>query len=157
MDKMPLSPELLVANSVLNVASKDNQLISPMKLQKLIYFIYKRYLKKNSRPLFDEYFEVWQFGPVLPSVYREFKAYGASSITDYAYEVFDNYKRVYVINKKAKDFYDALKFVWQKYRHYNGTELSVLTHGKDTAWAKTLENNQLYIADEDIALERWKS
>ena len=157
MAKINLSPEILVANSILDVASKDNQRISPMKLQKLIYFVYKRYLQENDRPLFDEYFEVWQFGPVLPSVYHEFKAYGASDITDYAYEVFDDKKRVYIVNEKAKDFYDALKFVWQKYRHYDGPELSALTHRDDTAWAKTLENNQLYIADEDIKLERWES
>lgn len=157
MSATALTPELLVANSILNTAFKDGHGVSSMKLQKLIYFVYKRYLQETGSPLFDEHFEVWQYGPVLPSVYHEFKAHGSANISDYAYSVFDVEKKVFVVNEKAKDFYDALNYVWKNYRNYSATDLSKLTHREGTAWDRTLKKNQLYISDEDIKRERWES
>lgn len=155
MAKTNLSTELLVANSILSLSFEKGHSISPMKLQKLMYFVYKRYLKQNRRSLFDEYFQVWQYGPVLPSIYHEFKDYKARGITDYAYSDFDENRNVFVISESSRDFHEALEFVWGKYRNYDGIELSELTHRDNTAWDRALRDKILNLPDEYIEEEEW--
>ena len=74
---------MLVANTILKRAFEENVDVSPMKLQKLMYFVYKKYIQDTGAALFDEFFEVWQNGPVLPTVYHEFKQYKKTPIKRY--------------------------------------------------------------------------
>ncbi|MBR6647500.1 MAG: DUF4065 domain-containing protein, partial [Clostridia bacterium] len=67
---------VIVANNFIARALNENVPLTPMKLQKLIYFLYKEYLKTTGERLFTESFEVWQYGPVIASVYDEFKGFG---------------------------------------------------------------------------------
>ena len=147
-----LSAPLLVANSILNRAFSEKKPISHLKLQKLIYFVYKRFLQETHLPLFDEYFEVWTYGPVLRSVYDAFKDYGSGSIGDYAYG--DNDK-VFLISEKHADFYEALDWVWKDYGSYDAFELSDLTHRESSAWQKSKDADELLIDDDLIMSEGW--
>ena len=68
-----------IANYILWYANKEHSKIkdvSNLKLQKLLYYVAATYLAKYEEPLFDEPIEKWQLGPVVPSVYREFKNAG---------------------------------------------------------------------------------
>ncbi len=49
--------------------------ISNVKLQKLLYFTEAQWMKnkKENEKLFDDDYEAWLYGPVIPKVYREFK------------------------------------------------------------------------------------
>jgi uncharacterized phage-associated protein len=51
-----------------------------MKLQKLLYLSHGYYLATTTTPWIDEAFEAWDYGPVVPSIYHEFKRFGSSSI-----------------------------------------------------------------------------
>jgi len=55
--------------------------LTPMKLQKLMYYAQALHLKVFDAPLLDDNFVRWQYGPVIPAVYHEFKAFGATPIT----------------------------------------------------------------------------
>ena len=50
---------LIISNNILSIAYKENIKITPMKLQKLLYFVYRDYLKETNEPLFSERLEVW--------------------------------------------------------------------------------------------------
>lgn len=63
------------ANNVLNRKS-----LTPLKLQKILYYVQGTFLADHNRPLFNEAIQKWQYGPVVPSVYFEFKDYGISHI-----------------------------------------------------------------------------
>ena len=55
--------------------------LSPLKLQKILYYVQASYLlKKNGTPLFEENIEKWQYGPVVRDVYFEFKSHGTEHI-----------------------------------------------------------------------------
>ena len=78
---------LELANYVICYANDkfpDNT-ITHLKLQKILYYIVTSCLKKNKdiANIFSdgEAIEKWQFGPVIPSVYNEFKSYGGRPIT----------------------------------------------------------------------------
>lgn len=57
-----------------------NTSFTHVKLQKILYYVYCDFLKKGTT-LFEEKIEKWQYGPVTPSVYNNFRSYGFSRIT----------------------------------------------------------------------------
>jgi len=147
-----INPALLVANNILEDAFKKGYYVSPMKLQKLLYFTYKKYIKDTKNPLFNENFEVWQYGPVLPSVYSEFRSYNKSEIRRYAFFGNDD---VLFVSEQHTEIYAAIDYVLDKYRHYSAIDLSDLTHKDGTAWHKARTRNELYLEDDEIAEEAW--
>lgn len=50
--------------------------LSPLKIQKLIYLIAGVYLAHYNKSLFNEHFEAWNYGPIIPSVYHKLKING---------------------------------------------------------------------------------
>lgn len=57
--------------------------LTPLKLQKLLYYVQVNYLvNNNGEPLFSEPIQKWQYGPVVPNVYFEFKDNGISHIAE---------------------------------------------------------------------------
>jgi uncharacterized phage-associated protein len=51
-----------------------------MQLQKLVYFCNGWNLELRNEALVSDNFEAWQYGPVHPSIYHEFKVYGQGAI-----------------------------------------------------------------------------
>jgi uncharacterized phage-associated protein len=54
--------------------------ISPLKLQKLVYYAQAWSLVFRSQPLFDQDIEAWVSGPIVRDVWQEYKAYKYSDI-----------------------------------------------------------------------------
>ena len=54
--------------------------ITHLKLQKLIYYSQAWSLALNGIALFEEDFEAWAHGPVIPEVYQEYKEYGFNAL-----------------------------------------------------------------------------
>lgn len=53
--------------------------ITNLQLQKILYYIQKNFLSRNTVAFPDD-IEAWQFGPVVPNVYYYFCGYGAMPI-----------------------------------------------------------------------------
>jgi len=56
------------------------ELISNLKLQKLVYYAQGFHLAMMDSPLFADSIEAWAHGPVVPSLYHAYKEYGAGAI-----------------------------------------------------------------------------
>ncbi|MFF7710228.1 type II toxin-antitoxin system antitoxin SocA domain-containing protein [Pseudomonas sp. NPDC007930] len=54
--------------------------MSNLKLQKLVYYAQGFSLALRNEALFEEPIEAWMHGPVVPSLYRNFRDYGANPI-----------------------------------------------------------------------------
>lgn len=119
--------------------------ITPMKLQKLIYFAYRDYLQKTGQRAFNDSIQTWKYGPVVQSIYDEFKSFGANPITRFARDAQD---KVYVVVEPALK--DCIDQVWNRYKCYSGIDLSKMTHKDGTAWSKAFENHSPYLKDADI-------
>lgn len=59
----------------------DSTDLTNLKLNKLVFYSQVEHIRRHGSPLFDDAIEAWQFGPVEPMVYREFKGYGRRPIT----------------------------------------------------------------------------
>lgn len=143
---------LNVGNSILSRAFAENIDITPMKLQKLIYFVYRDYLKETNKRLFKEKFEAWRYGPVLPSVYQELKKYGSNSIKNYATE--DDGKTVYTVDEDSTPtFKRIINNVWEEGKRFNGIYLSSLTCSSGSAWRKAVAQKKSHLSNDDIQKE----
>ena len=137
---------VVVANNFIRRAILEEQSLTPLKLQKLIYFLFKEYLQTNGRELFGERFETWKHGPVVPSVYYEFMSFGKGNITKFAK---DSQNHVLVVKEEGA-FKEAFDKVWRKYGFFTGEELSDKTHTPGSAWDKAVKKEAPYLDIEDI-------
>lgn len=126
--------------------------MSPKKLQKILYYAYSWYLtltnenvRELDNKLFEERFEAWVHGPVIPEIYTRYRGYGSKDIIvteEIAYE-FDT------------DTLGILNDVWEVYGHFNGNELESITH-QESPWLNARGNcsyfeiSQRELSDEDI-------
>lgn len=79
---MPSSKSL--ANFLIDLAQAEGQTLDPMKLQKLVYYAHGWYAGYTGERLINEEVEAWPYGPVIPSLYDEFKRYGSGKIASKA-------------------------------------------------------------------------
>ena len=61
---------------------KKKKEISNLKLQKLLYYAQAWHLALYGSPLFADSIEAWVHGPVVPSVFREYKKYTWNPISE---------------------------------------------------------------------------
>ena len=73
-----------IANFVLDYCDRRGRSVTNLALQKIVYFCHVWSLIELGRPLVRHKFEAWEFGPVLPYLYREFKDHDRSPITERA-------------------------------------------------------------------------
>ena len=69
-----------IANFVLDLCERRGRAVTHLSLQKLVYFCHVWSLIELGRPLVRHRFEAWEFGPVLPYLYREFKDFDRAPI-----------------------------------------------------------------------------
>jgi uncharacterized phage-associated protein len=141
---------IAVANTILELAEKKNIKISPMKMQKLIYYAQAWYYLLNNEPLIDEHFSRWQYGPVIPSLYHELKYYGANDITSKIVNFEFGYNDGIVVEPIIKDDLIGryLDKILEVYGPYSAQELSNMTHQKGTAWALKGADGSVITLDE---------
>ena len=117
--------------------------LTQMKLHKLLYYAHGWHLGFGEKPLLDETLEAWTYGPVVPSVYHEFKQFGAKKIKCQATEFDPSYELWVVprIDASDKFVHDLLDRVWEVYGDYTAAQLSGLTHAADSPWTLTRKHN----------------
>ena len=114
-----------------------------MKLHKLIYYAHGWHLGYKRGPLLDETLEAWQYGPVVPSVHREFLEFGASPITRSAQEFdWDTMEWTNPTIDHSDTFVRSLlDRVWEVYGEFTVAQLSGLTHASESPWSVTRKSN----------------
>lgn len=127
----------------------SKQSMSPKKLQKLLYYaqawgvtLLNETPEEINNRLFNESFEAWVHGPVLPEVYHEFKEYGYREIPQRDIEV-----------DLEEEVEDVLNQVIEIYGDYSGNELENISHQEDP-WKNAREGyNPLQICNKIIPVE----
>ena len=129
---MTFSP-LQVANTFIDLANQEQLSITVMKLLKLVYLAHGWNLAITNKPLINEPVEAWQYGPVISSVYHEFKSFGNGPIKEKATDC--NGVVESVIKESLE--YKVVDKVWNVYKKFSGIQLSNKTHEPNTPWSKT--------------------
>ena len=71
---------LEVSRYIIKYSNERRYMISNLKLQKILYFIQAYFLRLVGQPCFAGRIEAWDFGPVVPKAYNEYKQYGSGNI-----------------------------------------------------------------------------
>jgi len=70
-----------IAHYIVEKCSKENKAISNLQLQKILYYIQKTALQSDTgKPIFNDDFVAWKFGPVIEEVYYAYCVFGAMPI-----------------------------------------------------------------------------
>lgn len=146
-----------IARFVINYCNNKGYEISNLKLQKLLYFIQAEYLANYSRtPCFEEDIQAWNFGPVIPEVYHEFKMYGSGNIPrvdSYSICDFENFefgRKEFDENIICEDDRKRIELALDGLSEYSAATLVNVTHNQKP-WndAYNGEHNQI-ISKESI-------
>ena len=137
------------ANAFLELARRSRKSLTNMQLQKLVYIAHGYSLAKLGRPLFHNNIHAFEWGPVIPNLYKTLRHYGAGEVkelipTDAA-----------TISEDSLEM-EIIKEVWQDYGELSGLELSDLTHRKGTPWSETWRNNQFGVISDELIAEHYR-
>ncbi|MWP63219.1 Panacea domain-containing protein [Gilliamella sp. Pas-s25] len=114
-----------VANYILSLNDNDaGDLISNLKLQKLVYYTQGFSLAIFGKPLFNEKIEAWMHGPVIPDLYHKYKSFGSGAIDT------DNLDIDF--SKFSEDEKNLIQDVFNMYGQYSAWKLRNLTHEEPT-------------------------
>ena len=113
-----------VANWFINQVDREaGETITPLALQKLMYFAQAWYLANKGEPLFPEEFQAWTHGPVIRSIFDRFKYLSWEAIPPV-----DGSNRV---KGETRRF---LRMVFERYGGYGAKKLEKMTHVKGGPW-----------------------
>jgi uncharacterized phage-associated protein len=133
-----------VANYILDLATVDGEAVSPMKLQKLIYYAHGWHLALTGEPLITDEIEAWGYGPVVPSIYRDFKSFGNEPITSPAQDFSWRKGKVVVSTPEIptgeahETSRQILRRVWSVYKDWTALQLSKMTHAPNAPWSQVV-------------------
>ena len=98
--------------------------LSNLKLQKLLYYAQGVFLAIKDRPLFEEEFRAWQYGPVVENVYNDFKHFDSQPVEITEADNFD-------ITVIAGEDQVLLSSVYETFGQYSAWKLCKMTHAED--------------------------
>lgn len=143
-----------IARYVVNYSWKINKPISNLKLQKLLYFIQGNFLRNLNKPCFDDEIEAWNYGPVVPNVYSEFKRFGSNYISEIEYYYEYDRNKIEPIRKQYEDtLFESeeerkiIEEVIEMCKNFSASYLVDLTH-RQSPWKKAYRRNNNIITIE---------
>lgn len=122
--------------------------ISNLQLQKLLYLAQVDYAANNDgAPLIAEPFQAWDYGPVVPRLYRKLKIFGASSVDDVFYDA-----RPIRRNSPSDT---SIRRTWQQFGKSEPGELIEVSHWERGGWAQRYQPGirDIEIRQDDIVRE----
>lgn len=122
---------------VLSSKPEEEDFMTNLRVNKLLYFIQGCYLSRKNEPLFEENFEAWKLGPVIPSIYNRYKVYGNNPITK---------ESVTEDIELPRDVMMVITDVLREYGKYTTRKLVAITHESNTSWSKVFvegQNNEI--------------
>lgn len=128
-----------VASAFVSLLGKEARPTN-LKVNKLVYYAQVESLRRRGTTLFDDRIEAWQYGPVVPAVYRAFRDFGRAPITAAPVE-----------NPNATtDEMAVIAYVSRTYGKMTPYDLVSMTHRDGGAWSRVyspIHDNEITVAD----------
>ena len=111
-----LSPSQIAKWFINHVDREAGDDITHLKLQKLLYYSQAWHLANYNESLFEEDMQAWTHGPVVPSVWQEYKDYEWQSLPPHNEEI------------QIEGIEDYLNTVYESYGKFTAKKLEKMTH-----------------------------
>jgi len=122
-----------VANFFIDCANKNNDTMTNLRLQKLLFFAQLLHIRNSDSLLFPDEIEAWKLGPVVREVYYKYR-YCGNNIIDF---VDDDYNHELFKAEEINTLIDTLRL----FTVHSTGKLVDLSHLPDNPWAKTYYEN----------------
>lgn len=145
-----------VARYIINYSNEHQQMITNLKLQKILYFVQADFLVNKDEPCFEESIEAWDFGPVVPDVYHEYKKYGSRALPsikeyiDFRGNIWDSKVRNYDKNIICVKDREMINEMVDSCSEYSAGALVEITHNQApwleayrSGWNNVIENDNI--------------
>ena len=114
-------------------------IISNLKLQKLLYYMQGYHLAFFDTPLFCDEIVAWQYGPVVPKVYYEYSKFEKGAI-----DIPENKDNIISLTNEQENLFDS---VYKEYNQFSAVALMEMTHNespwKDTPLKEIISKDKL--------------
>jgi uncharacterized phage-associated protein len=141
-------PVLNIANKIIaNTDASRGEIISNLKLQKLLYYMQGFSIAIFDRKLFENDIEAWQYGPVVKDMYNHFKEFGSGAIS-----LNSNEEHL----EMSKEENELFKDVMAEYGQFSAIKLMNMTH-EELPWRKIFYENPQGIIPYELLKEYFKT
>lgn len=130
---------IYLASQVFGGGKQEREGLTNLKLQKLLYFAQAYYLAKLGRPLFSDKIEAWEYGPVVPDVYQEFKKFSSDPI-------FSEKDKSSLLDEDK----ETLKQIWDSFGGFSAGRLVEITHAH-SPWKEAFESPSKVITHKSLS------
>ena len=134
MNKVGYDPRS-IANAVLDIAEKNEIGITNLALNKILFFLHADFLASDKQKLISISFEAWQYGPVLPIIYHQFKMHGSDFIQSRAFRL--DTKTGNQVIAEYHDIGSILPLLEKRFLDYGRLDANALvnlSHAKGSPW-----------------------
>ena len=140
-----------VSNKMLRVISylfEKVEEVTPLSLQKLLYFIQGISFALKEQAMFHEECQAWVHGPVYPKVYNIFRDFKFNAIEDPRFVIFKGTKDELTVDERR-----IIDLVINTFGEYSGKVLERITHEEDPwkqarkGYADSISSNELITLD----------
>lgn len=145
-----------IANLILDHCDERGLELTNLKIQKILYFCHAWFLVSRATPLIKQNFEAWEYGPVLPYLYRELSHYKNQPIKGRikGYNPATN-KIEQIYPDITDDHKESLRAVAEIYARYSTSQLIEMSHVANGPWWNTWNhtgqlNPGMRISNEEI-------
>lgn len=121
--KLALSPD----TAAHYLGNQSGWTLSNLSLNKILYLADLNFTGVHGRRLLTEDFQAWDYGPVLPSLYHQCKAFGSKAVPD-----------IFWISEPIEDSSpegEMLQRAWHALKKASPAQLVESTHVAHGAWA----------------------
>jgi len=117
-----------VAGAFVDLATKQDSPLNPVKLQKLLYLAQGWHLAVTGKPLFRDPVEAWSFGPVVRSVFHRLQVHGTRRIPrGHADET---------LFEEAGLAREVVLRVWDTFGEMSGVRLAEISSSAHSPWRR---------------------
>lgn len=161
--------KIICGSSVVNYLFANDKLqshLTNVHINKLCYLIHGFSLAKIGRGgiinhRYGECIEAWKHGPVIPSIYHEFKRFGSDIIKE-VYSTIEYEENKFVAPKiEDGDLIKVIRWVIDTIAIKNdgsiisAEELIEITHAKGSPWSEVFIENKRHIEIEDNLMSKY--
>jgi uncharacterized phage-associated protein len=117
-----------VLSAAKRICEERDWSVSNLELQKILYIAQMFHLGATSgSPLINENFEAWDYGPVVPELYKHVRGFGSEPVRNVFHWVSD---------VRDSSSLSVLRDALEATKGMSAGKLVSITHWKNGAWAK---------------------
>ena len=126
---------------------EGGELISNLKLQKLLYYAQGVHLALHDAALFPEDIQAWMHGPVVPDVYQKYKEHGGEALPSPEPGTVD-------FSRYSEDEKETLDEIYRVFGQFSAWRLREMTHS-EAPWVENFREGETHIVIPRETMKRY--